>query len=73
MTLAIRTSSTRMKLAHEAKTMRRVVPKAGDKFLHWSGGFLTDDPKQAWSGSVEQARNCRRVFDAAAGCKMAEA
>lgn len=43
--------------------------KAGRDYLHWSAGFLTPDRKQAWSGTIEQARACRRTFNAAAGCK----
>lgn len=51
----------------------RVRLRAGNQWLHWSCGFLTDNPKQAWSGTVDQARNCRAAFDAAAGCKVVEA
>lgn len=50
----------------------RVRLRAGKQWLHWSGGFLTDNPQHAWSGTVEQARACRRKFDAAAACKMVE-
>ncbi len=50
----------------------RVRLRAGTEWLHWSGGFLTDNPQHAWSGTVEQARACRRKFDAAAACKMVE-
>lgn len=42
---------------------------AGGKFLHQSGLCLQDGRKYAWQGSIEQARNCRRQFDAAAGCR----
>lgn len=48
----------------------KVRLRAGDQWLHWSGEFLTGDRKHAWTGSVDQARACRRTFDAAAGCKM---
>lgn len=48
----------------------KVRLRAGGMYLHWSGKFLTDNSKHAWIGTIEQARNCRRAFDAAAGCKM---
>jgi hypothetical protein len=38
-----------------------------------AGGFLTDNPEHAWSGTPDQARACRLKFNAAAGCKMVEA
>lgn len=44
--------------------------RAGNMWLHWSGGFLTDNPKHAWTGTIEQARACRAAFDAAAGCRV---
>lgn len=47
--------------------------RAGNQWLHWSGKFLTDNSKHAWSGTVDQARKCRAAFDAAAGCKVVEA
>lgn len=43
--------------------------RSGGSYLHWSGGFLTDTIKHAWSGTIEQARACRLTFDAAAGCR----
>jgi hypothetical protein len=46
--------------------------RAGNQWLHWSGGFLTDKREHAWTGTIEQAANCRRDFDAAAGCKTVE-
>ena len=52
---------------HEAKD--RQYLKAGDLFLHFSGLHLTSIRAQAWTGTVEQARACRRKFDAAAGCR----
>ena len=45
--------------------------RAGLDYLHWSASFLTRERKQAWVGTVEQARACRRTFSAAAGCKIA--
>jgi hypothetical protein len=48
----------------------KVRLRAGNLWLHWSGGFLTDNPKNAWTGTVEQARNCRAAFDAAADCRI---
>ena len=53
---------------HTAK-QPKVYLRAGNMWLHWSGGMLTDKRSQAWSGTIEQARNCRRTFAAAAGCK----
>lgn len=50
----------------------RVRLRAGDQWLHWSGGFLTDNRGHAWVGTIEQAANCRRDFDAAAGCRAVE-
>lgn len=47
----------------------KVRLRAGDQWLHWSGGFLTGDRNNAWVGTIEQAANCRRDFDAAAGCR----
>jgi hypothetical protein len=44
--------------------------RAGLQYLHWSGGFLTDNRDWAWKGAFEQARACKRKFDAAAGCKI---
>jgi hypothetical protein len=44
--------------------------RAGANYLHFSGLMLTDKRAWAWTGSVEQARKCRRRFDAAAGCKI---
>lgn len=44
--------------------------RAGDQYLHWSAGFLTDNRLDAWSGTVQQARACRRKYPAAADCKV---
>lgn len=44
--------------------------RAGDQYLHWSAEFLTDNRLDAWSGTVQQARACRRKFAAAADCKV---
>jgi hypothetical protein len=51
----------------------KVRLRAGNQWLHWSGAFLTDNPQHAWSGTIGQARACRRKFDAAAGCAVVEA
>lgn len=48
----------------------KYVLRAGNQWLHWSGLTLTSDRKNAWSGTIEQGRACRRTFDAAAGCKL---
>lgn len=47
----------------------KVHLRAGRQYLHFSGGFLTDNRDHAWIGTIEQARACRRTFDAAVGCK----
>ena len=44
--------------------------RAGLSYLHFSASKLTDIRSQAWIGTVEQAKACRRTFDAAAGCKL---
>jgi hypothetical protein len=43
--------------------------RAGLLYLHWGCGFLTENRDHAWKGTMDQARACRRKFDAAAGCK----
>lgn len=54
---------------HEGKKPRFHL-RAGDQYLHFSGLMLTAVRSEAWTGSVEQGRACRRKFDAAAGCKL---
>lgn len=54
---------------HNAKTQKYHL-RAGRQYLFWDGSKLTDNREWAWVGTVEQARNCRRRFDAAAGCKI---
>lgn len=44
--------------------------RAGLLYLFWDCTKLTDNRDWAWKGSIEQARACRRKFDAAAGCKL---
>lgn len=44
--------------------------RAGTEYLHWSGAQLTSLRSQAWIGTVEQAKACKRTFSAAAGCKI---
>lgn len=44
--------------------------RAGTEYLHMSGLFMTAQRAWAWVGNVDQARKCRRTFDAAAGCKI---
>jgi hypothetical protein len=53
-----------------AKTYTRFHLRSGGQYLHMSGLKLTDDRKQAWSGTAEQGRACRAKFDAAVGCKL---
>lgn len=60
-------------LSVSARNAAKVRLRAGAQYLHWSGGFLTDNPEHAWSGTPDQARACRLKFNAAAGCKMVEA
>lgn len=55
--------------AHKAKTPRYHL-KAGNQYLFWDGSKLTPNRDWAWSGTVEQARACRRKFAAAAGCRL---
>ena len=43
--------------------------RAGDMYLHQSGGHLQDGRHYAWVGTIEQARAMRRTFIAAACCK----
>ena len=52
----------------EAKRPRYYLHCQG-RFLHWSGMFLTEKRREAWQGTIEQARVCRDRFDAAAGCR----
>ncbi|KKB09381.1 hypothetical protein [Devosia chinhatensis] len=54
---------------HQSKTERKYYLRSGARWLHWSGTKLTDKRREAWKGSIEQARSCRRSFDAAAGCR----
>lgn len=42
---------------------------AGGEFLFWDGSKVTKKRAQAWSGSIEQARNARLRFPTAAGLK----
>lgn len=45
--------------------------RAGLEYLHWSGGKLTSNRAHAWVGTIDQAKACRRTFNAAAGCRTA--
>lgn len=53
----------------EAKRPRYHL-RAGLEYLFYDCTKLTSDRAYAWTGTVEQARACRRKFDAAAGCKI---
>ena len=66
---SIRAEKSEGMAAMEARKPRYHL-RAGANYLHFSGLMLTSDRAWAWTGSVEQARNCRRTFDAAAGCKI---
>lgn len=48
---------------------RRYYLKAGDLFLNRDAKKLTEVRAWAWTGTMEQAVNCRRVHPAAAGCR----
>lgn len=54
---------------HTANTERKYYLRSGNMWLHWSGTKLTGKRQEAWKGSIEQARSCRKAFDAAAGCR----
>lgn len=41
----------------------------GVKYLHFSGLMLTSERAHAWVGTFEQAKACRRKFDAATECR----
>jgi len=66
---AIRGIKSEALAKHEAKTPRYHL-RAGLEYLHFSGSKLTSVRAQAWVGTVDQARACRRTFDAADGCKI---
>jgi len=66
---AIRGIKSEALAKHEAKSPRYHL-RAGLEYLHWSASKLTDKRSDAWTGTVEQARACRRTFNAAAGCKI---
>lgn len=54
---------------HIAKNDRKHFLTAGNQWLHWSGSKLTSKRSEAWQGTIDQARACRRTFSAAAGCR----
>lgn len=54
---------------HAPKTDRKYYLRAGSLWLHGSGLKLTEKRSEAWDGTIDQARNCRRDYPAAAGCK----
>jgi hypothetical protein len=68
MSADIRASGRKAGAGEEAKQLRYYL-KAGGQYLHFSGLHLTSVRSQAWIGSIEQARACRRTFPAAAGCR----
>lgn len=65
----IRSSITSAAKEYFGKAERRFFLMAGGQYLHWSGAMLTSKRRDAWRGTIDQARACRRVFDAAAGCR----
>lgn len=54
---------------HKAKVAKYHL-RAGGEYLHWSASKLTTNRAHAWEGTMDQARNCRRTFATAAGCKL---
>jgi hypothetical protein len=54
---------------HKASADRQYYLMSGGKFLNQSGEFLQDGRKYAWQGTIDQARNCRARYGAAAGCR----
>jgi hypothetical protein len=64
---AIRASGAEAGAVTEAKD--RHYLKAGGLYLHFCGLKLTDVRAHAWTGTMVQAVNCRRVHTAAAGCR----
>ena len=52
----------------EAKRPKFYLMAAG-QYLNQSGKHLQTGTLYAWTGSMEQARNCRRTSPAAAGCR----
>ncbi len=66
---SIRAEKSEGMAAMEARKPRYHL-RAGLSYLHFSGLKLTDKRSEAWTGTVEQGRACRRTFDAAAGCKI---
>jgi hypothetical protein len=55
---------------HIATSTRQYFLMAGGKFLNQSGQFMQDGRRYAWKGTIEQARNCRSQFVAAASCRV---
>lgn len=66
---AIRAQGAEAGSVHEARKPRYHL-KSGREYLHWSASKLTTDRAQAWVGTFEQAKACRRTFAAAAACKI---
>jgi trehalose-6-phosphate synthase len=59
----------RQSLSQSVHSRTKYHLRAGSDYLHWSASKLTTVRSHAWVGTIEQARACRRTFDAAAGCK----
>lgn len=55
--------------AEYAAKAPRFYLMAGGRYLHQSGDHLQDGRRYAWTGTIDQARNCRRDHPAAAGCR----
>jgi hypothetical protein len=64
------TESGDKKAAAAKRHQPRYHLRAGLEYLHFSGLKLTEFRANAWTGTVDQARACRRKFPAAAGCKL---
>lgn len=54
---------------HAAKTEQKHFLMSGGLYLNQSGQHLQHGRRYAWQGTIEQARACRAVFNAAAGCR----
>lgn len=55
---------------HKAKQPRFYL-RSGNMWLHWSATKLTAVRKEAWSGTLDQALNCRadKDFPVASRCR----
>ncbi|NGP19168.1 hypothetical protein [Devosia aurantiaca] len=66
----IRSKLTAGAAEHGAKNEAKYFLMAGGRYLNQSGQHLQSGRQYAWQGTIEQARRCRSLFDAAAGCRV---